>query len=560
MHDIVFRNALIANGTGDEPYHADLAVDGARIAAIGAGLGQARETIDADGLVLMPGIIDGHTHYDAQVTWDPFVDPSPALGVTTVVMGNCGFTIAPCRPDDRDLTMRNLTHVEGMSLDALRAGINWDFETFPEYLAMLEAGGVGPNVAAFVGHSSVRTYVLRDEASRRAASDDEIARMAAIVREAIAAGAVGFSSTTNEPHNGENGIPMPSRLADRREMEVLTGALGEAGRGVFMTTKGACTSIAEIEALARRNGRPALISGFLHNPANPDRAQGFLDEIAAGRARGVDMWGEVSCCPLTMDFTMKSAYIFEGLPAWKPAMEAKGTALARLYAEPGFREAVKQDLVKFRGLRAFNSEWHKLHIVEAARPANAALEGRSIEELAALKNAAHPLDALLDLALEEDLDTLLTAVLLNSDEEAVAPLITHPDNYVTLSDAGAHLTFLCDAGFGLHLLGRWSRELKVLSLAEAVRKLTAQPAAIFGIRDRGRLAPGLAADLLLFDPATVARGPKQRRRDLPGGAARLVTPGIGVHGVWVNGHRVADDRGIVLPAATRPGRVLRHFA
>ncbi len=558
MHDLVIRNALIVDGTGGEPYHSDLAVDGDRIAAIGTMLQPGRETVDADGLALMPGIIDGHTHYDAQVTWDPFVDPSPALGVTTVVMGNCGFTIAPCRPEDRDLTMRNLTHVEGMSLDALRTGITWDFETFPEYLAMLEARGVGPNVAAFVGHSSVRTYVLREDASRRAASDAEIARMATIVKEAVEAGAVGFSSTTNEPHNGENGIPMPSRLADRREMEALTGALGEAGRGVFMTTKGACTSIAEIEALAARCGRPALISGFLHNPANPGRAQGFLDEIAAGRARGVRMWGEVSCCPLTMDFTMKSAYIFEGLPAWKPAMEAKGDALSHLYADPAFRDSVKQDLVKFRGLRAFNSEWHKLHVIETTQPGNTALEGLSIEELAGLRHAAHPLDALLDLALQENLDTLFTAVLLNADEEAVAPLVNHPDNYVTLSDAGAHLTFLCDAGFGLHLLGRWSRELQVMSLAEAVRKLTTQPAAIFGIQDRGRLAAGLAADLFLFDPATVARGPKRRQRDLPGGAARLVTPGLGVHGVWVNGRRVADDRGVV-PTPVRPGRVLRDF-
>ncbi|QQS11116.1 MAG: amidohydrolase family protein [Rhodospirillales bacterium] len=556
---MIFRDALIMDGVGAEPYHADLAVDGDRIAAIGTDLGWARQTVDADGLALMPGIIDGHTHYDAQVTWDPFVDPSPALGVTSVVMGNCGFTIAPCRPEDRDLTMRNLTHVEGMSLDALRAGIDWGFETFPEYLAMLEARGVGPNVAAFVGHSSVRTYVLRDEASRRAATDAEIEEMAAIVRAAMRAGAVGFSSTTNEPHNGENGVPMPSRLADRREMEALTGAMGEGGRGVFMTTKGACTSISELEALAARCGRPALVSGFLHNPANPNRAQGFLDEIAAARARGVRMWGEVSCCPLTMDFTMRSAYIFEGLPAWKPAMEAKGAALSRVYADAAFRESVKRDLVKFRGLRAFNSEWHKLHIVETALRENATLEGRSIEELAAMKDAPHPLDALLDLALQENLDTLFTAVLLNSDERSVAPLVNDPDNYVTLSDAGAHLTFLCDAGFGLHLLGRWSRELKVMSMAEAVRKLTTQPAAIFGIHDRGRLAPGLAADLFLFDPATVGRGPKSRRRDLPGGGARLVTPGIGVHGVWVNGRRLVDAHGGV-STAERPGRVLRDFA
>jgi N-acyl-D-amino-acid deacylase len=211
MHDLLIRRALVVDGSGAKPFHADLAVRDGRIAGIGRDLGVARETIDADGLALAPGIIDGHTHYDAQVTWDPWVDPSPALGVTTVVIGNCGFTIAPCRPEDRDLTMRNLTHVEGMSLDALRAGIRWDFESFPEYLAMLERRGVGPNVAAFVGHSSVRTFVMRVDAARRAARDDEIEAMAQLVREAMQAGAVGFATSTSESHNGEHGVPMPSR-------------------------------------------------------------------------------------------------------------------------------------------------------------------------------------------------------------------------------------------------------------------------------------------------------------------------------------------------------------
>src|SRR5689334_389834 len=198
MHDLIFRNATIVDGSGGPRYRADLAVDGGRIAAIGRDLGAARQAIDADGLMLAPGIIDGHTHYDAQITWDPYADPSPASGVTTVVIGNCGFTIAPCRPADRDLTMRNLTHVEGMSLQALRSGINWDFESFPEYLAMLDRRGVGPNVAAFVGHSSLRTYVLGDDAARRAATESEIAAMQKLVHEAMAAGAVGFATSTSE--------------------------------------------------------------------------------------------------------------------------------------------------------------------------------------------------------------------------------------------------------------------------------------------------------------------------------------------------------------------------
>ncbi|HEX2892244.1 amidohydrolase family protein [Vineibacter terrae] len=209
MFDLVIKDATIYDGTGGTARHGDLAVTDGRIAAIGGRLGPARDTVKADGLALAPGIIDGHTHYDAQITWDPFIDPSPALGVTTAVLGNCGFTIAPCKPADRDLTMRHLTHVEGMSLDALRAGIRWDFESFPQYLDMLARQGVGPNVACFAGHSAIRTFVMGAEATERAATDGEIARMAALVREAMEAGAIGFATSTAEAHNGEGGTPMP---------------------------------------------------------------------------------------------------------------------------------------------------------------------------------------------------------------------------------------------------------------------------------------------------------------------------------------------------------------
>jgi len=351
---------------------------------------------------------------------------------------------------------------------------------------------------------------------------------------------------------------MPSRLADDRELLAIMGAMKEAGRGIYMTTKGAITPIAKIEEHVAAAERPALISGFLYNKMNPDRAKNFLAEIADARGRGRRIHGEVSCCPLTMDFTMKSAYILEGYAAWKPAMEVGGDALKKLYADKSFRDAVKADLDKFRGHRAFNSEWDKVQLVEAATPANAKLEGKTIAELAAAANV-HPLDCLIDLALAEDLETVFTAMLLNSDDEEVAKIITDPETYITLSDAGAHLTFLCDAGFGLHLLGYWSRDLGKFTLEQAVYRLTGHPASLFGIADRGRLAPGLAADLMLFDPETVARGGKKRQRDLPGGAPRLVTPGFGVHGVWVNGERIVDQAGAPI-GGRLPGRLLREFA
>ena len=558
MHDLVIRNALIVDGTGAKPFHGDVAVSNGRIAEIGDKLGPGRETIEAGGRALSPGIIDGHTHYDAQITWDPFADPSPALGVTTIVIGNCGFTIAPCRPADRDLTMRNLTHVEGMSLDALRAGIRWEFESFAEYLAMLERNGVGPNVAAFVGHSSLRTFVLREDAAKRAARDDEIAAMRRLVQGAMAAGAVGFATSTNEPHNGENGIPMPSRLADDRELRALVKAMGESARGVFMLTKGSKTSIPYLETIAADSGRPVVIAAMFHSNTNPDSVFEGLEQVNAARARGRMLYAQISCCPLTMDFTLASPYLFEGLETWKPAMEAHGAGLLAVYRDERFRSAVREELRVARGRRLFNSEWDKLHVVEAAHGKNRALEGRSIEEIAR-ETAKDPLDCLLDLGLEENLATGFIAQLMNNDERAVARLLREPEAHIALSDAGAHLTFLCDAGFGLHLIGHWSRDLGVLTLEEAVRRLTSQPARIFGIADRGRLAPGLAADLILFDPTSVGRGPKRRVFDLPAGAPRLTTKATGLDGVWVNGKMIADADG-VRDHAPRAGKVLREFS
>ncbi|MGE3865188.1 MAG: amidohydrolase family protein [Burkholderiaceae bacterium] len=557
MNDLAIRNALILDGSGGPPQTGDVGVRDGRIISVGGRAEAARETVDAAGLALMPGIIDSHTHLDAQLTWDPFADPCPAHGVTTVVIGNCGFTIAPCRSRDRDLTMRNLTQVEGMPLSSLRAGIQWEFETFPEYLDMLTQRGVGLNVAAFVGHSAIRTYVLGADASRRPATEAEIASMAEIVKQAVAAGAVGLSSTTNEPHNGEGGVPMPSRLAERGEFAALARALGEAGCGVFMMTRGSQTAIADIEALAELSGRPMLISGFLYNPANPAKASGFVRQINEARARGRQMWGEVSCCPLTMDFTMEACYIFEGFPAWTAASVPR-EQLPAVLASPDFRARLKADLETLRGQRAFNSEWHKLQLLQAATEQFKVFEGRSIADIAQ-QQAKHPLDALLDISLAEDLKTEYTAALLNSDDAEVAKLIADRDTLITLSDAGAHVSLFCDAGFGLHLLARWTRELGVFTLPEAVRKLTAQPAGIFGLGDRGRLLPGYAADLLLFDPEKVGRSPNYRKRDLPGGAARLVSDSVGVHGVWINGIRAVDDKGAAIRGTDKPGQVLRSF-
>jgi len=556
--DTLIQNALVFDGSGATPEVKDVGVHEGRIVAIGKNLNfTAAHTVNAEGLALMPGIIDSHTHFDAQITWDSQVRPSPALGVTTAIIGNCGFTIAPCRPKDRELTMRNLTQVEGMSLQVLQHGIDWDFETFPEYLAMLKRKQCAINVAAYIGHSSVRTWVMGEDANKREATAEEISEMAALVKDAMAAGAIGFATSTSPAHNGEGGFPMPSRLASEEEMMQLTLAMSSQGGGVYMVTKGGQMPVSFLESLAAASKRPVMVAALLHNSTNPNGVFNDLKAISEANERGHKLKGQVSCCPLSMDFTFASAYPVEGLTQWKPALGLQHEALKACLASQAFRDKVKAELLQTASFRLFNNEWEKVHVVETFKPENQRYEQQSVAALA-LEKGVDPLDFALDLALEEDLQTVFTAMLLNSDTEAVAKLLNHPHSLVSLSDAGAHLTFFNDAGFGLHLLGYWSREMGAMNMAEAVQQLTSQPAEILGLKNRGLIREGYAADLLLFDPHTVGRGPKKRVFDLPLGAPRLHTEAIGVHGVWVNGQLTADQNGMLENTAPA-GQLITEF-
>ncbi len=541
MNDLLIRNAKVFDGSGNAPEIKDIAISNGMIVA---NTGQAQETIDATGLALMPGIIDSHTHFDAQITWDNSLRPSPSLGVTTAVIGNCGFTIAPCKPEHRDLTMRNLTQVEGMSLDVLRSGIDWGFQTFPEYLAQLKRKGAVLNTAAYIGHSSVRTYVMGEEAASRKATASEIAQMTDIVRDAMSVGAIGFATSTSPAHNGEGGKPMPSRLACDDEMMALTKAMGEQGKGVYMVTKGGHMSIDFLESLAVASKRPVMIAALLHNNTNPTGVFKDLDGIAAANARGNHLIGQVSCCPLSMDFTLQSPYPVEGLQSWQPALGKTGKALEQVLRDASFRKAVKDEIASPAVFRLFNGEWNKVHITESTTRKFREFEQKPLD-IVAKAHGKDCLDFMLDVALDEELNTVFTAMLLNSDEQAVGRMLNHPNSLVSLSDAGAHLTFFNDAGFGLHLLGHWARDLKVMPVQQAVAQLTSQPAAIFGFKNRGQIREGFAADLLLFNEATVGRSQKKRVFDLPGGAPRLTTDALGVHGVWVNGQLVADKNGML---------------
>ena len=558
MADFAIRNALIVDGTGKPGFYGSVAVKGDKIVEVGTITSPGSACIDAEGLVLVPGIIDSHTHFDAQITWDPMVSPSVAHGVTTVLIGNCGFTIAPCKPEHRDITMRNLVRVEGMSLKAMELGIDWAFESFPDYLNLLESKGVGPNVGAFVGHSSVRTYVMGEEAAHRSATDVEVSSMKEIVAKALRAGAVGFATSTSPSHNGADGHPMPSRLADKNELRQLAGVLGEQHKGVFMLTKGGSTPIQFLESLAAEIQRPVIVAALLHNSTDPEGVFRDLSQINDARSRNNILWGQVSCCPLSTEFTLKAPYPFEGLSAWQPAMQADSEVhYKKLLSNESFRSNIRNELTQPAAVRLFNGEWDKLKVLEVIQDSNRSFEDRSIAEITQ-KSGEDPLDFLLNLSLQENLETTFLSVLLNSDENAVTRLLTHPYSSIALSDAGAHLTFFCDAGFGLHLLGYWVRDRQIMSLEEGVYRLTGQPTQIYGMPGRGCIAPGAYADLLLFDPEQVGRSRARRTNDLPGGQRRLTTDPQGVHGVWINGTQVWNDAGPV-DIDHYPGQILRRY-
>jgi N-acyl-D-aspartate/D-glutamate deacylase len=559
MHDLVIENARVIDGLGGPAREGGIAVSDGRITAVGKDLGQAREHVDAQGQVLAPGIIDLHTHYDAQLTWDAFATPSPANGVTTVVIGNCGFTIAPCKPEHRDLNARNLAYVEGMPIEALQAGIDWGFESYPEYLDLLEGKGMVPNVASFCGHSSVRVNVMGEDAMKRAATPGEVSQMRKIVLEALDAGAIGFATSTLEQHNGVNGIPMPSRFADEHEMMALTGTLGEKAKGVFMLTKGMTSSVPWLEEIAARNGRPVMICAMFSDPNDPERVVREFGEIAAARKRGRELWGQVASYPLGMEFSLALPYPLHAMIAWRPAMESIGTPRYReLFADKSFREAVKAEaLTTSVPVRFSYHSFRQMRVQEVTDPKFKPLVGKLVPDLAK-ESGQDPFDWLLDHALAGGMETVFDCKLFNIDDDRVHELLVNPYAALGLGDAGAHLSFLCDAGFGLHLLGYWVRERGELTLEQAVQMLTSRAADAYRIADRGRLVPGAHADLMMFDPDTVGRGEKTRVSDLPAGAYRVDMPPTGVLGVWINGKRAVDNGGPVADCG-KPGTLIRNF-
>lgn len=554
MHDLVIDNARIVDGTGVPARHGSLAVKDGRIVEVaGAARQAAAERIDAGGLALAPGFIDPHTHYDAQVSWDPLVTCSSWHGVTTVVTGNCGVGVAPCRPEAREVLMGDLVNVEAIPLEVMRRGIDWRWESFPQWMDALAAMPLGINVAPLVPLTPLRHYVVGEAAFERTATAEETARMAALLDDALAGGAFGFSTTTLHNHVGHQGRPLACRLAGPAELGALAGVLRRHGRGAIeaaitsMPDRVTDEELATLTLLVEESRRPVT---YLAVFARAGRSH---EEVVArtahllGRDRAVP---QVSCRPLRVQFTLRNPFIFAPMATWAAAFNQPPEAQRALYASAQFRASWKEEMAR---RRMFGRQWGRITIRDAAGEPVRRLLGQSIADIAAARGIEPP-DALLDVALEDDLEALFDFPALNQDPEGVRPLVTDPRFLIGLSDGGAHVDQLCDAGYATYLLGKWVRQWQALTLEEGVRRLTSEVADFFGIPGRGRLVPGAAADLVLFDPATVDDEPPEYVRDLPGGAKRLVARAHGVHATVVAGRVVYRDG---KETGARPGTVLR---
>jgi N-acyl-D-amino-acid deacylase len=547
--DIVIRGGTVVDGTGAPGRPGDVAVTGGRISGIGSGLDGER-VLDAEGQVVCPGFVDIHTHYDAQVFWDPDLTPSSFHGVTTVVAGNCGFSIAPVHRDNVPLLARTLQHVEDMSFDTLSAGVPWDdFETFSQYLDAVSARGPALNYACYVGHTAVRLYAMGDDAYERPATDDEIALMQSVVADAMAAGAAGFASSASPTHNGDHGRPVPSRVADLAELRALLEPVKQSGRGVVALLPGGVFPNKEVFRLQREVGRPFTWTALLTVKGYPYHEKVIAEHDAAW-AEGV----EVSCRPLVFQMNLSEPFTLNIRPTFAALMDKSKEERIAAYRDPAWRASAWEDVSGKGGGLPVN--WPAISVAESR--AHPELANRKVAVLAEERGCT-PLDVMLDVSLDDDLETRFWSVLANDDPDAIAWLLPRDNVLFGLADSGAHVSQLCDACFATDLLGNWVREREVMPLERAVHKLTGEPAAVYGLTDRGTVTIGNKADLCVFDPKTVAPGPLRRVRDFPAAGERLTADApVGMTHTLVNGVPIrvdgeADEEGL----AARPGVVLR---
>jgi N-acyl-D-aspartate/D-glutamate deacylase len=553
--DLLIKNGTVIDGTGARGRRADVAISGGRITEIGSISDSSRKTIDASDLVVAPGFIDPHTHYDAQICWDGAVTPSSWHGVTSVVMGNCGVGIAPCRREAREIAMRDLVNVEAIAFEVLDRGITWDWESFPQYLDAAVRRKPALNLAFLAPLTPFRHYVMGEASMERAATAGETAEIKALLGEAIDAGAFGFSSTILNQHLGFAGRPLACRNASREELKAYANALKERGKGAIEIALTRQIAVLEddglelLELLVDESARPVTFIAMFDRDDLPEAVRTTLARAAPLIARGARP--QTSPLPLTREINMRNPFSFAGFPSWQRVFVDKSKeAQAAVYRDAAFRNQFREDLKR----PASFGNWARITLHEVRSAQLKPLEGKTVAEIAA-QRGVDGVDALLDITLADDLENEFTMTSFNTRVERMTELLNDPRVLIGLGDGGAHLDMLCDSGYPTYVLGTWVRERKALTLEEAVRRMTSDPADFFGIRDRGRLKPGLAADIVIFSEKEVSSGGRpERLYDLPGGAKRMVMRSRGIEYTIVNGE-VTWEKGALTGAAA--GTVLR---
>ena len=555
-YDLLIKNGTVVDGTGSPRRRADVAVKDGVIAEIGKINDGATRTIDADGLIVAPGFVDPHTHYDAQICWDPQITSSSWHGVTSVVMGNCGVGLAPCRPEVREIAAHDLVNVEGIPIEVLRRGITWDWESFPSYMEAAGGRGSAINLSFLAPLTPFRHYVMGEGSMERAATAQETQQIAALLREAVAAGALGFSFTTGTQHVGYKGRPLACRLANRAELGAYAHVLRDLGKGVIeitLTQNFGHIQDHELDLLKfllDEGGWRITWLAIFDREGQPRASAEALQRSEEVIKRGAIP--QMSCRPLLAELEFKSGMAFSLMRAWQPAVGQSPERLKQLYADPEFRRTVVEEMT--RGVVRRN--WERVEVCDVRKPELQSLIGKTVAQIARDRGrAGQEFETMLDLALEDDLQMSFVQAVFNTNEERLAQLINDPRPMLGLSDAGAHVNVLCDAGYCTYLLGHWVRELKAITLEYAVKRITSEPADFFGLTDRGRLSVGNAADIAIFDAETVGSARRgTMTNDLPGGGNRLVMPATGVIHTVVNGVPVYEHGRYT---GATPGEVLR---
>lgn len=554
-YDLIIRNGTVVDGTGASRFHADIAVSDGKIAEIGKVDGYADRVIDASDLVVAPGFIDPHTHYDAQICWDHLTTPSCWHGVTSLVMGNCGVGLAPCRPETREVAAWDLVNVEAIPFDVLNKGVTWDWETFPEYMTAAERRGSGVNLGFMAPLTPFRHYVMGEESMEREANVEERSEIASLLGQAMDAGAFGFSTTNLAQHIGYQGRPLACRKADENELRAYCRVLKERGRGSIELALTKDVSVVDrsefelLDLLLSESGRPVTWLALLNRDDKPDAPQQTLRDTASLLKRGAVP--QVTVRPLLVQLDLRNPFLFANIDCFNPVFNRSVEEQKEVYRSEKLREGFRKEL---ENPRIFSGKWERAVINQVGNSAMQNLVGRSVADVAR-ERGRDGMDTFLDLAIEDDLEIQYSYELFNADESRIPELITDPRTMIGLSDGGAHVDMLCDAGYPTYLLGTWVREKEVMTLEHAIKRITSEPAEFYGLSTRGKIKVGAAADFAIFDMSTV--GSKRRgdmKNDLPGGGRRLVMPAEGVEYTIVNGTTLFENN---KHTGALPGTVLR---